>query len=57
MLSRVGQTSSGDGEQGGGAEGIGIGTGIIPHVEVQLENFKDGSSSFSNVLLVNIIKG
>ena len=41
----------------GGAEGVGVGTWVIPSVEVGLEDLKDGSGGIGDVLLVNVIKG
>ena len=42
---------------GGGAEGVGTRTGIIPGVEVRVENLKDCGGGIGNVLLIDVIKG
>ena len=41
----------------GGAEGKGVRAGVIPGVEVRVENLKDGSGGVGNVLLIDVIKG
>ena len=41
----------------GGTEGVGIGTWVIPSVEVWIENLKDGGGGISDVLLIDVIKG
>ena len=40
-----------------GAEGKGIRAGVVPGVEVRIENLKDSGGSVGDVLLVNVIKG
>ena len=42
---------------GGGAEGVGTRTWVVPGVEVRVENLKDGGGGVGDVLLVNVIKG
>jgi len=41
----------------GGSESINRGTWEIPSIMVRLEDFEDGSSSISDVLLIYIIEG
>ena len=38
-------------------ESVGTGAGIVPGVEVRVENLKDGGGGVSDVLLVDVIKG
>ena len=41
----------------GGAESEGVRAGVIPGIEVRIENFKDSGGGVGDVLLVNVIKG
>jgi len=56
--------ATGEGEQQergsnrrGGAISVGVWAGVVPGVEVQIENLKDGGGGISDVLLINVIKG